>query len=90
MHELQLKQADRQAKEFAAAKDRQTLGVLKRCIDYLARAGLPFHNAVLQPHCNRKVERAMVTALLVRTYCSEPSKGARNISRSWGRRCQGS
>ena len=40
MHELQLKQADRQAREDAAAKDRQTLEVLKRCIDYLARAGL--------------------------------------------------
>lgn len=52
MHELQLKQADRQAKEYAAAKDRQTLGVLKRCIDYLARAGLPFRNGVLQSHCH--------------------------------------
>ena len=40
MQELQMKQADRQAKEYAAAKDRQTLEVLKRCIDYLARAGL--------------------------------------------------
>lgn len=52
MHELQLKQADRQAKGYAAAKDRQTLGVLKRCIDYLARAGLPFRNGVLQSHCH--------------------------------------
>ena len=40
LHELQMKQADRQAKEYAAAKDQQTLEVLKRCIDYLARAGL--------------------------------------------------
>ena len=44
MHELQMKQADRQAKEHAAAKDRQTMELLKRCIDYLARAGLSTYN----------------------------------------------
>ena len=65
MHELQLKQAGRQAKEYAAAKDRQTLEVLKRCIDYLAGAGFLLYNGIsrltltarlgvhYQPHCFR-------------------------------------
>ena len=40
MYELQRKQADRQAKQVAAEKDRETLKVLKRCVDYLAGAGI--------------------------------------------------
>lgn len=41
LYELQQKQADRQAKEYAAATDRETLEVLKRSVDYLAGAGKP-------------------------------------------------
>ena len=37
--ELQRKQADRQAKEFAVVKDRETLEVLARSVNYLAGAG---------------------------------------------------
>ena len=88
MHELQMKQADRQAKEYAAAKDRQTLEVLKRCIDYLARAGLSSHN----PQSTRlwlKDEHAVLTAI-GSVGCSEPPEGQSNFLGSWGRRCQGS
>ena len=67
MHELQLKQADRQAREDAAAKDQQTLEVLKRCIDYLARAGLSFCTMVSHSHCDCKVGRAVQMALLLLT-----------------------
>ena len=41
LYELQRKQADRQAKEYAAATDRETLEVLKRSVNYLAGAGKP-------------------------------------------------
>lgn len=84
MHELQMKQADRQAKEYAAAKDRQTLEVLKRCIDYLARAGSssPQH-AERVINCNG--EHAVLTALRF-LYCSEPPEGQSNFLGSWGRR----
>ncbi len=39
LFELQRKQADRQAKELAAATDQETLEVLKRSVNYLAGAG---------------------------------------------------
>ncbi len=39
IYELQQKQADRQAKEAAAEKDRETLEVLTRSVNYLAGAG---------------------------------------------------
>lgn len=39
LHELQRKQAARQRKELAAAEDRQTLLVLQRSVEFLARTG---------------------------------------------------
>lgn len=39
IYELQQRQADRQVKEYAVAKDRETLEVLRRSVNYLASAG---------------------------------------------------
>lgn len=39
MHELQRKQASRKRKEVAAARDRQTLLVLQRSVEFLAKTG---------------------------------------------------
>ena len=62
MYELQMKQADRQAKEHAVAKDRQTLEVLKRCVDYLAKAGRSARG--VRHHCLVCARCAVAEALI--------------------------
>ncbi len=82
LFELQRKQADRQAKELAAATDQETLEVLKRSVNYLAGAGKATTIDDCSESCRIRCNTSAVFSGLpcTLTACSEPPESTSNIS----------